>query len=45
MEISMQIFDSVPLVFGVGMGLSALVVVAASLVVSCFKALIKLVGR
>lgn len=45
MEISMEIFDSVPLVFGVGMGLSALVVIAASLIVSCFKALIRMVGR
>lgn len=45
MEISTEIFSAVPSVFGVGLGLSALVVVAASLVVSCFKALIKMVGR
>lgn len=45
MEISIAIFDAAPYVFAVGFALSALVVLAVSLVASCFKALIRMIGR
>lgn len=45
MEISTEIFDAMPMVIAAGMSVSCLVVVAASVVVSGFKALIRMIGR
>ena len=45
MEVSTAIFDAVPMVVLLGMAFSCLSVVAMSLVVSGFKALLRMVGR
>lgn len=45
MEISTEIIGSMPGVIAAGMAASTLVVVAVSVIVSGFKALLKLIGR
>lgn len=44
-SISLEILDSVPVVFAGGMGISIVVVSAVSLFVSGFKALLRVAGR
>ncbi len=44
-EVSLEILDAVPVVIAAGMAGSCLVVVAAIIVVSGFKALIRMIGR
>ena len=43
--ISLEILDAVPEVLAIGMTSACFVVLAAGLLVGCFKALIKIMGR
>ena len=43
--ISLEIMDAVPEVFAIGMTSACFVVLVAGLLVSCFKAIIKIMGR
>ena len=43
--VSTEIFEAMPEVVAIGMGVSCLSVVAMSLVVSGFKALLRMIGR
>ena len=45
MEISTEILDVMPMVIAAGAASSCLVVVAMSVIVSGFKALIRMIGR
>lgn len=44
-EISLEMLDAMPLVFGMGMAGGCIVVLAAGLAVAGFKALIHMIGR
>lgn len=45
LEVSLEIMDAVPAVLAIGMTSACLVVLAAGLLVGCFKALISMMGR
>lgn len=45
LAVSLDIMDAVPAVLALGMTSACLVVLAAGLLVSCFKTLIKIMGR
>lgn len=45
LKVTLEAFDSIPVVVVTGMTASCLVVVAADLIVSSFKALIRMIGR
>ena len=44
-EISLEVLDYIPAVVAGGMGISILVVMGASVIVSAFKALLRIMGR
>lgn len=44
-SISLEILDSIPVVFSGGMAVSILIVSAVSVCVSGFKALLRMIGR
>lgn len=43
--VSLDILDAVPEVLAIGMASACFVVLAAGLLVGCFKALLRLIGR